>query len=387
MTPANTQQRDREVALITWLHFAEGKPYEQIADQLSISPRTVSRRLEEAKSRGWVVAKPVLNIPEQHLPRSITRPAPEELRRLVDAWNPGAEVQVYVVEGDQHAYCHEAANLLMPWLMAAMKVGVSWGRTLNGVIGAVCEEDQAPSLHAAWFETLPLCPEPLILQRNEQSLELSSTQLAAKLGQLVQRTSNSGHQLRLSGVPAYLPRRMRDAMQMEGRDFFSGLSRDYCRLFVEDTDGRPRVDSADVMLTGCGELSDTRELTGTFIRERLANEGGDLSEARLRRCVLGDISGILLPRETISKADRQLVDSLNAGWLGVTQRQLQDCHRRHYEAKSAGVVLLTLGAGKARVVQQGIRMGMVSRIITDRQCADAMLALASTDSRRRRSPK
>ena len=110
---------------------------------------------------------------------------------------------------------------------------------------------------------------------------------------------------------------------------------------------------------------------GVFLSERLVHE--KLGESQLEHLVLGDLGGVLLPRENLLPAQRKTVEDLNSGWTGVSFEQLERCARDGSRARERrGVVVLAEGVVKAKPIREIVRLGVVNELVLGHELATAL---------------
>lgn len=114
---------DQLIQVATWF-YVQGWSQIRIAQELGLDPSTVSRYLKRARVEGIVQV-------------SITRPSRERTdlaRQLAQSYGLARAV---VVEGDEDPFarvCAAAADHIERHLVMDLRLGLSWGRTVAGVV-------------------------------------------------------------------------------------------------------------------------------------------------------------------------------------------------------------------------------------------------------------
>lgn len=379
----------KQAAHAAWL-FSTGKNAEDIARSLGCNKRTASRRLALAVEQKWLDRWPAFHadqVPEAYRPTMPSRAVQTDLTRATRDWEHTVEINL--LPGSRQDYHTAAAGVVGALLRKSHVIGVTWGRTLNWVIDELKSTERVRGA-TRQARVIPLCPEPMALFDGERQTDLSSTSLAQTLQALIapQMNEKLPH---LTGIPACFPTNLSRRFQSrEVRAVFQELSVDYMRIFGPDRDapdnGRSLkgqgslVSLMDLVLTGGGIIDDGPQSrrTGTFIRERLSLERDESGRSKLldelRAAVVGDLAGLLIPRDGISTRQQKLVHDLNRGWLGVTEEHLHDCVQRCHASGAPGVVLFATGR-KGPLIREVVRRGLVSRVVIDEECARSIAEL------------
>jgi hypothetical protein len=127
------------------------------------------------------------------------------------------------------------------------------------------------------------------------------------------------------------------------------------------------VDHLDGILTSAGSKDQPgRFWSGEFFRQ------GDIDLARLHRGALGDLGGAFVVNSKARKADRDYVARVNEQWTGIKENHFRRCALRAREHGLPGVVLLAVGAVRADVVRECVKLGLATRLVLCSECASKL---------------
>ena len=241
-------------------------------------------------------------------------------------------------------------------------VAVSWGRSVSCAVDSL---RAAPTLHSSGraIRVVPLCGEPTEQQSNRDT----SSHLAERLHEALH--SSAPKPPSLTGVPALIPRHFKGA-DARGIRKFVALTASYRDVFGA---ADALIDRVDTLLTSVGPA---KRPMG-FIHEELLKAGGlkgkPLKSADLEDLVAGDIGGVLLPRQGLSEKGRREVEALNSMWTGATLAQYERIALGAAKTSRPGIVVLSIGdEGRAEVIAEAIRHGLVGVLVIDRSLADGL---------------
>ncbi len=380
-----------EAVQVAYYHCVLEMPLKSIAELLSKSPATITRRLDEVRKAGWLRDRPEFNPPPeiwselhnrmtcagvehslQHyfgkelLSRVTVLPSilhkDDELRRDT---NP---------ENVERVGLYAARRISMVLAEGAHVIGVNWGWSVRQCIVNLRPERPNPELRF-----VPLVGNLSLDETDphyEEAIECSSNRLAQMAG----LAFKSPRSPRLS-TPAYIPRRFHD--DLEGlrsiRDFIeSDVS--YRRIFG-GIDGPGALEQVDTLITGLTSL-DVQTLP-TY-RPGLITE--DDIPALQRAGVVGDLALHLIlqlaDNELITEIPGQeLVHSINDLIVGASPKDIVRVAERHRsgETNGLGVLVLAVGAWKAKILTAAIKMGAVNELITDLVTANSIAKLCGID--------
>jgi DNA-binding transcriptional regulator LsrR (DeoR family) len=192
------------------------------------------------------------------------------------------------------------------------------------------------------------------------------------------RYKNLHHQGALTGLPALIPidlaslvpearsysAKMRRELHRMLRGFFEVSSTAFREIFV---DVNALVNDIDVLLTSVG----TADRPMGFCNADLLRFG-DLDQAALKRLVVGDVGGVLLPQRELTRREAAKVERLNAMWTGIQGRHFVTIARRAQAQNLPGVILIAMGASRSTIVREAVAEGWCSELIIDHDLAAAL---------------
>jgi len=270
-----------------------------------------------------------------------------------------------------------AAPIVAELIAPLSRIGVSCGKTIEGVIRGMAP-GEVP--RAKDKQIIPVLAEPAFLRNTEQSHSYSATHMAELLQTVYFGEAQDGVPV-LRGVIAYLPRRFRQ--RPEFKQFIEEMS-GYRSIFLgdEERDQPPLINKLECILTGAGAVSpDKPDRQGTLIRERLKQEDHPsvapkdrIKAAQLEKIIHGDLSGILIPKAGLKDRDKELVDELNDGLMGLKLSHFERvCERvvatEGSTSRSPGVILAAFGEQKLGLTAACIKEGYVTTLVTTKRSA------------------
>ena len=256
--------------------------------------------------------------------------------------------------GRRRRFGRAAAGRLQELLREVSSVGVTWGSTVAGLIEGLANL-RTTNTHEADLTIVPVCAELLGLA----SPEYSSTRLSIRLGEIVDRPVVDPFSL--SGVAAYLPRSLGEEKSAVIREFVSD-SDSYRRIF-----GRPDplVERLDGLITS---LSSSGRPIGGDCAELI--RAGGIDADTLSALIAGDIGGALLPRESLARDQRRLLDELDRMWTGIGLEHIAAIARRaRTSGRGIGCVVVAVGRERAAVAFEAMRRGLVNELLVDHDLA------------------
>ena len=129
----------------------------------------------------------------------------------------------------------------------------------------------------------------------------------------------------------------------------------------------PLVEHLDAILTSVGSKDQPgRFWSGEFFRQ------GDIDLAKLRRGAFGDLGGAFIINQAANKGDREYVEAVNKRWTGIKEPHFRRCALRARENNLPGVTVLAVGAVRAEIVLQCLKLGTINHLILDTDCADEL---------------
>lgn len=76
-----------------------------------------------------------------------------------------------------------------------------------------------------------------------------------------------------------------------------------------------------------------------------------------------------------NKADRKYVEAVNKRWTGIKETHLRRCALRAREKTLPGVAVLAVGAVRAEIVLQCLKLGLINHLILDTDCGQRLCSL------------
>ncbi len=260
-----------------------------------------------------------------------------------------------------------AAGRIVELIERSRVVGVAWGRTLGSVVDGI-QASHLPFSPPHHIEFAAVCAELVSLAQSGHS----SSMLASAMDGIF--NTRPGECPQLTAFPAYVPLRYDDAVR---RSIWT---------YINDTAGYRRVFSGpealigrmDMMITGVG--SSNSPIHGSFDEFVSA---GEVDADALRKLVLGDMAGILIPRPDLDRADARTVAALNEMSTGIRLDHVQAIAQRGFSNPDcAGVVVLALRSERAGIVLELVRRQLVNELIIDHATARALQDLLSSELHR-----
>ena len=424
-------RQDDTIKKVAYL-YAKGEPQKRIAGLLSLSPSMVSRLVDQARKVGLVreTIECQLSEPDQQRLHDEVYRGKELLGKLKDvAYDSGVGslTQLQIVptgleiktdeSWDQavSVFGHKAASYCLNLIRGCEKckiLGVTYGRTLAALASGLEEVTATQGRPKTAITCVPLWGEPLSPWEEPRSqvfrdpAKLSSSGLAADMHRILNGDAVKGSgrtraqlPLHLSFVPAFQP----DPARFSDDDFravlkFASSVSAYGQIFslregslaedasheVQPKTGRqtkqsggveelklPLVEHLDAILTSVGSKDQPgRFWSGEFFRQ------GDIDLPKLRRGAFGDLGGAFIINPAANKADREYVEAVNKRWTGIKEPHFRRSALRARENNLPGVTVLAVGAVRAEIVLQCLKLGLINHLILDTDCADELHKLA-----------
>jgi len=377
-----------EALQVAYYHCVLEMPLKSIAELLGKSPATITRRLDEVRQLGWVRDHPEFTPPPEVWRELQKRMTCSEVEQALLAHFGNGRIRRIIVlpsplrTGAADSRQARPENVERVGLFAARRiqealgegphvVGVNWGWSVRH-----CVVNLRPAKPNRELRFVPLVGSLSLDESDphfEEAIECSSNRLA----QLAASAFDAPRAPRLS-TPAYIPRRF--AADPQGlraiRDFIeSDVS--FRRIFGgRDDSGTVHpglIEEVDTLVTGLSSL-DVQTLPA--YRPNLITEE-DLPVLQ-RAGVVGDLALhlIVAPEEGADPGsdEHRLVENINSLIVGASPDVFMRVaeRSRNGEAGGLGVVVLAVGAWKARILSTVIRMGAVNELITDLETALAI---------------
>lgn len=378
-----------EALQVAYYHCVLEMPLKNIAEILGKSPATITRRLDEVRQAGWLRDHPEFTPPPEvwrEIQGRMSCSAVEAALRdhfgvdllqrvtvLPSSVRPdSADTREARPENVERVGLYAARRLAETLSDGAHVVGVNWGWSVRHCVTNLRPTRTNPSLRF-----VPIVGNLSLDETDphfEEAIECSSNRLA----QAAASAFSAPRSPRLS-TPAYIPRRFHgDARGLRAiRDFIeSDVS--YRRIFGGADEAGARqpglLDHVDTLVTGLTSLDvDTLPV----YRPNLITTD-DLPVLQ-RAGVVGDLAlHMLVERNGDATAqdspEQKLVQEINdlivgaapADFIRVAERA------RRGETSGLGVIVLAVGAWKARILTTAIRLRAVNELVTDLETALAI---------------
>jgi hypothetical protein len=353
---------------------------DHIAHQLNVSQSQVSRLLRHARDERWLVDRPQFVPPEQgsqyyDLWREVESQhvLSKVLERKFCAFYGPPLRRVLVVDGVGETYSHGAAQALLPLLQERdpergpiRTLGVTWGRNIRYMIQALRRLVPDPIRATNDSLTLvPLCGEPF--QDREDPHTYNSSALVFELHRVINASTKPP--LSIAGVYAFIPDKYKGDIERILEFYRLGTS--YAAIFPKRGGLAASLDS---VLTAVGVSGE--QYPGVFLRERRAL--GDLTDTELE-WILGDVSGILIPRLETPKSLSGKIRRLNARWTGVKQSHLRDCAAA--AGQGPGVIVVAQSQDRASLIHRCCSQEkMINTLLISRVLAEAIERLVDANA-------
>jgi hypothetical protein len=267
-------------------------------------------------------------------------------------------------------FAHQAAPYVASLLMrdSVKNCGVTWGYMLSDLCIALRQLNRPARWKKEEVGINPLSGDPIRERSKGESPALTSSNIAAELGRIV-----NGEQYRapwLGLVPAFIPEEFSPrAVAVIDRMVY--MVPDYATIFGKEKT-KPEACLAgrlDMLLTSVGTVENP---LGFGNGRLLASLGPKLTA--LKSEIRGDIGGVLLPRDKTRPSP--LVSMIERRWKGIRRGHLQACARRAAGedplSGRPGVVLLSLGKERAEAVAAAVAEGLVNHLVVDQELETAL---------------
>jgi DNA-binding transcriptional regulator LsrR (DeoR family) len=374
--------------------ISRGYAQKEIARILQISQSMVARHRARALKDGWLhetiqfVRNPVdednrIDDERMHLIELKIYPYLKEVQARIGAYctvNGVSSVPTIHIVGCKadgvdgepayHRFQAEfgrlAAAEVAPVLARSHRIGVTWGKTISGVIDGLCTMSARFPSPTVFF---PVSGEPLMAS----DIHDSATDLAMRLQSLA--TGSPDGCPSLKGVCACIGHRFDEKETDKIRnELFAEIS-GYRRIFLSDDlrkIGRkePMICEMDALVTGIGTTSKLNK--DPWFSQRIGSVL-NLNAASVERASVGDIAGVFLECPRAKNCDRKLVQELNSRWTGIQMQHLEQCAKRAGKGRG-GVIVVAFGSAKCGAVVQGILRGLINHLVIDEDLSQSLLA-------------
>jgi DNA-binding transcriptional regulator LsrR (DeoR family) len=375
----------------------EGRKQTEIASDLQLSQPVISRLLARARKKYLREEVHFLKeqVDEETMERILTRTSRSQLGELLDRvakvnGQPRGPIVRVFSSGSRQAtaadweyrlktFSQASAPYVKDLLLRSDVCGISWGQSLGHLVASLQGLPIPPPRADIPIRVIPLCGEPL----GNAPTSYSSSNLAESLERLMNGKVVSN--LSLSMVPAFIPCGFTEC-QLEGVWKLIGLVKAHEQIFGARKPAPhsppPLVERVDMILTSVGPAE--RPL-GYGSGELFRTGGMELEQ--LRDLLLGDISGVCIPKPTLSRKQNEAISNLNLRWTGISRSSLDSCARRSVAADpftgAPGVCAVAIGRNKAPFTYEAVKLGLVNHLIIDEDLGDEIEKIARAESTKR----
>ena len=266
------------------------------------------------------------------------------------------------------------------------KVGVTWGKTIACVVDALETRLPLPPRKSSAIEFVPLSGTLL----SDPNIRLSSSSLVDRLHEIVNGQSTGA--LSLAAVPARLPgkmlplthklRSLKKQFGLNNKSLWE-LQRAILEVYIHEIHGyqnvflggvgkEPLAERVDTILTSVG--CDYAQSNDPWLNEMISCEtlakDNDGARRELARIAVGDLGGIFLPTPDARQEDLEKLADINRRWKGASESHIQECAVRAANEGKPGVILIAIGARKAKIVKECVRKGLINQLVIDRDLAE-----------------
>jgi DNA-binding transcriptional regulator LsrR (DeoR family) len=244
-------------------------------------------------------------------------------------------------------------------LAPAQVLGVTWGGTIGATIEALATIlAHSPKSRRTDLTVVPTSGEPLGGARPS----CASSELAERLGDVL----GAGAVPSLRGIPPVIPEEFRGRDHAIVLQFIRRL-RSFREVFGDEA-APGLVATIDTVLTSAGTFGDHYH---AFQNEFVRIPG--LSRERLGAIALGDIGGVLVPREGLTRKEQKTFHTLRDLWTGIRHEDFQRISQATCDGGAPGVILTAIGASKAPIVRAlACREQWVNQLVIDHELAAAL---------------
>lgn len=371
------KRRARRRAIVAYLVVDQKHDPSEVPDILRRSygidkgRSTVSRDMKWARAHGWIVTQLGKDCPrEEHL-EAVKQTAhfhgglQEALRdrsggtlKSIDVfWSGPTRIDADIDWDDRLSrFAARAAPTLLERLVRAQKIGVTFGASIGVTIEAVGSAARSQPIRCKDVMVVPTSGEPL----GGAKPTFASTDLAERLSEIL----GGARVPSLRGIPPVIPEEFAGHSQTVVFDLIRCL-RSYKQIFG-DSDTGGLVGELDTLVTSAGGFG---ERYHAFQNEFVSIPG--FTRERLAELALGDIGGVLIPKDGIfTKAQEKMFSAWRRLWTGIRIEQLRRISADAKNSDRPGVILVAIGANKAQIVQAlTCRERVVNHLIIDESLA------------------
>jgi hypothetical protein len=406
---------DYRRALLAYL-ISQGFTYKEASGKLpkeikNTSATTVHRDKETAKIRRWVITRFAEELFEQAILDKLREDAHHlpwhELEKKLRKLSGGILKSIWVFySGDKEkpdsqiewdwqmgSFARNSDWFILKLLRSSKSgVAVGWGKTIANSIVAVTdrirqEKVSRPNGRKTNRLIIPTIATPPGASPDE--IEKSSTRLAQNLSEALNGSWKDV--LSLEGFRLFLHRKY----NVDERQTILNYIRDGALKTIlgnldasageyESESETPLIRIVDTILTSVGAF----HVEQFFVKE-LVNTGL-VSKEELERLALGDIGGVLIPREETenNRRDKDRFDEILGLWTGIRIEDYQDVAERAAATgdpySPAGSIICALNASKAEIVYELVRRKATSVLVVDYHLANRLESLLAEKGNKQR---
>jgi DNA-binding transcriptional regulator LsrR (DeoR family) len=352
---------------------SENKLQEEIAEILKISQPEVSRLLKRAVKKKWLdypaphfnCTDEIREVWERAHARFFSSEKLLERLRAVEPAGAARLKKVSIFHAGSDGHFNRTVLPVMELIFAqASIVGVTWGRTVNGLVNVLRGHLPGPLRANHPIQFVPLCGEPL--KDLNDHLEHSSSALAVNLHEII----NGGRDApspSLLGIPASIPSSFRPA-EVKTIQRFMRVFCGYAAIFGDHDvtpDDQALVHRLDTVLTSVGIVNPKGR--GIFLTERV--KLGEITEEELMQYVVGDLGGLIIPKGDLGPAASRRIETMNERWTGISLEELRRCADAAAQGPQPGVVVLATNKNRCEMVMRCIELGLINQLVINRDLA------------------
>jgi DNA-binding transcriptional regulator LsrR (DeoR family) len=385
-------KRDVEMLAVAFL-AGEGKKPTAIAETLGINAVAVSRHLKRARKDylrehvHFVHDSVPRHVMDEVYQRVANKKLQDQVNELAKRHGKQREISVRVFTCGTCSDDLErmtrlgklAAPLVRNLLLRSQSCGLTWGGSLNGVVMGLRDLPFPPPWTPEPIQCIPLSGEPLTTER----ASYSSSNLARDLGVIVNGDKYDAPSLAM--VPAFVPDEFKPH-EREGVWLLIELVKSYYEIFGPHQNGNatPRETKRkthmamrlDMILTSVGSHEKPLGFGRGVLFDKIS-----VSARELKSLIVAEVGGVCIPRENLSADQSVQFQSIQTSWTGLRIEHLNACAQRGSDLLKGppGVVVVSGGKGRATVICELIKRGLINHLIIDEVLAGELeSASAST---------
>ena len=374
--------------------LVDGVAQKEIAIRLGISPASVSRLAASATQYGYLDPWPKCLLSDDEITEVRRGFEPEGTRETLESLaklHHRPPPLVYILESRRSieteddwdeavlSFGRNCAPHVQAQILKCAAVGVTWGRTLLGLVNGICS---LPNKKKSSIKFFPLWGEDLGLGVSDSRVnsrvfpdrtKLSPSSLAYELNEAINQPDVRS--LSLRAVPGFIPRSIPPEKMHDALGFLAEISA-YRQIFGTVEDSRARRENslsnrADCIVTTFGGSGPEGRFWNDDFIEYGKLEEFDCGKDRLLEATIGDVGGILLAKE--DSDSKGIVANVLKHFTGLKEEDLKACASRVATDATPGVIALGVGKERALSVCEAVKRGLVNQVFIDPSCAKGIL--------------